>query len=266
MESINSQKWLYQGIVLASIPASAYLLAFLFEFGHASTYNIPVDLISLSPTQFCIAFIAIVSIALMGFYLFNTIFKTIHQITHKHRRINRIATSWSVWIALAIIFTTFAHIPFRDGIWFVLILVVFLAIVDFALIPFAKWTNLKLNENDKEFQDSIKDKLPISRLEEYTGVKVSVALTTLFVLLLGSFFLGISEATRKDTYMVSYGEPSVIVLRIYDGNMIVADFDPETKNLDRNLSFVPVGSTDRTFVFDQVGKLNIPKRNFTWAE
>lgn len=266
MSIVNSQSWLYQGIVLASVPAVAYLLAFLFEFGYASTYNIPVELISLSTTQFCIALIAIVSIVLMGFYLFNTIFKTIHLITHKHPKIDRIATSWSVWIAIAIICTTFVHIPFRDGKWLILIFIICLAIADFALIPFIKWISSKLNENDKDFQNSLKEKLPISRLEQYTGVKASIALTTLVVLLLGSFFLGISEATRKDTYMVSYGESSMIVLRVYDGNMIVAEFDPKTKNLDKNFSVIPVGSSDRTFVFDQVGKLNIPKRNFTLAE
>lgn len=266
MSSGHSQSWLYQGIVLASIPALAYLLAFLFEFGYASTYNIPVELISLSTTQFCIALIAIVSIVLMGFYLFNTIFKTIHLITHKHPKIDRIATSWSVWIAIVIIFISFAHIPFQDGKWLILILVIGLALADFVLIPVAKWINNKLNENDEEFQRSLEEKLPISRLDQYTGVKASVALTTLIVLLLGSFFLGISEANRKTTYMVSYDENSVIVLRIYDGNMIVADYNPETKTVSKNLSIVPVGDTSRTFLFDQVGKLNIPKRNFTLTE
>lgn len=266
MRNSDGQNWLYQGIVLASVPASAYLLAFLFEFGYASTYNIPVELISLSTTQFCIALIAIFSIASMGFYLFNTIFKTIHLITHKHPKIDRIATSWSVWIAVVIIFTTFAHIPFRDGKWIVLVLVVGLALADFVLLPAARWINNKLNENDEEFQKSLKEKLPISRLEQYTGVKASVALTTLIVLLLGSFFLGISEANRKDTYMVSHEEPSMIVLRIYDGNMIVTNFDIDTKSIGRDFSVIPVGSTERTFVFDQVGKLNIPKRNFSWPE
>lgn len=266
MSSSNDRNWLYQGIVLASVPASAYLLAFLFEFGYASAYNIPVELISLSTTQFCVALIAVVSIVLMGFYLFNTIFKTIHLITHKHPKVDRIATSWSVWIAIAIIFTTFVHIPFRDGKWIVLILVVGLALADFVIIPVAKWINNKLNENNEEFQKSLTEKLPMSRLEQYTGVKASATLTTLIVLLLGSFFLGISEASRKDTYMVSYGEPSMIVLRIYDGNMIVANFDSNTKSISRDFSVIPVGSTERTFTFDQVGKLNVPELNFNWKD
>jgi hypothetical protein len=66
----SARSWITDGIILALIPASAYLWAFLYEMGFCQRFDIPFDLISLNTTVVLAAFVPTIIIISILFFVF----------------------------------------------------------------------------------------------------------------------------------------------------------------------------------------------------
>ena len=266
MEKANEHKsiygnWLLQGVALASIPAFAYVLAFIYESGYASYFHIPVSLISISPTLFCASMISLVSLAVAGFLFFNTIYKSLHTFTYKHPGLNRIVSRCSVFITLALLLLIFARVPASTIRIFLLVLVGILALADFVVIPLLKKVNSALDRANQDLVDSLKVHEPVNRLEKILGIKIGWVLVAAVALLFGSFLAGSSMAANQQPFAVQEGSNPLVVLRIYDNVMIMAPFDQKTKKVDRIFFTRPVGNNpDAMIVQENIGPL-VPTDN-----
>ena len=252
-ENIN---WLFQGLILTIIPAFAYLLAFTYELGYATFFNIPIELISLSTTLFCLSFIGLGAMSVVSFYLFNTIFKMIHRFTYKHPKIDRIATNWSVWVVVTVIILFLLAEPsFIEVYLIVFLLLIILAIIDFLVVPLFRKINEKLNEANQEYVTSLLSEGPLVQFEQFLEIKMKTILSSIVILFLCTFFMGISEGSQKQMFMVSDGKTQKIVLRIYGGNMILSDFDYNTNEISSSFTIQPVGQSEEIFTWKNVGKV-----------
>lgn len=256
MEKKEKMNWLFQGLVLAAIPAFAYLLAFTYELGYAMFFGIPIELISLSTALFCLVFIALIPLSIVGFYLFNSIFKGIHLFTHKYPKVDRFANNWSLWIVISTMYLIYlTDIPWVSVLKIVLSLLVFLIVFDLLIRPLYQKMNKALEKgNDYRFTFLYLDE-PITRIEKMLGLSMNKLLSFIFLVFLSTFLIGMSTGSRTQMFMITTDIPTKIVLRTYNGYMVLANFDRGTKEVGDEFITKQIGDLQGSFKWENTGEV-----------
>lgn len=256
-QSVRSKPdWFFQGLVLAAIPAVAYMLAFSFELGYASYFHIPISLISLSTAQFCVALISLISIGVTGFLMVNSLHKIFLRFTYKNKNLNEIILRWSLIVILVVIALSYMGAPTKGIFVVVAVLIACLAILDLLVTPQFRKLNAVINKGEEEYNQSLQEQSPWLRVERAFGIRLGNLILSSLVLLLLAFSVGNYSASHQVGFLVQEGTTPLVVVRTYDGNMVTTIFDPETRKVLQTFVIRKIGDDPNAlYVQEDIGPL-----------
>ncbi len=226
-----------EAIILAGAPAYAYAVAFLYELGYALHFRFPIALIQINITTVLISLGALVSAGI--FFWFGGEVVSVIWPSGKSAFAENIRKSIRLLfllIAAAVLGrswnTLFSTGAIVFGIFFLL---------DF-VFPLLTQRNVKGYFNKLEAQEEHERSLTFmsDRLVKIVGLS-NFRTVLILILILGlSWFAGLGQARSNSHFRVVTGNSNVVVLRIYGGKMIAAEFDPSSKTLSPEIQVIPM--------------------------
>lgn len=212
--------WLSEGLVITICVGVAYLLAFAFEGGFVSTWNIPIEYVKINLSTVLVT-AAMLLLVLVPFLFCWTAFvgKYLNQITPRRLLL--------VLLALAILCGIIAVISFvqwKEKVWIVVVVVVSV----FALVALPRIVEkVRINYTD-------------GKLKTEWGVKKMILMAFLVLLLaIGtSYLVGRLRASTQRQFLIPGREKDVVVLRIYGDNLICARFNKDGEKIKITEDFV----------------------------
>lgn len=239
-----------EGITLMLISAGAYLFAYSYELGFALYFNIPKVFIRVSMDTILVYGSAFLGV-MMSMLIFTNIVpilypKNIHPEIAKFLAILMFFAITVLFYAVIFDFSNFAYWkPLVHLSVFFTLIFAFLTFV-FPLITRRKTKGYLAKLEAQGDFDRKYNSEHVGGVYNYIahlfGEKVLVVLVALFLGLLLSKSIGLAEAVKQDEFLVTNTSPEMIVLRVYDGNLICAYFDRKTKEMES--SFVVLNLAD----------------------
>jgi hypothetical protein len=241
MEDPN--KLISEGLVIAGMPLLGYSVAFAYEYGYASYYGIPWQLISLSLTQvlataaiLCWLFITLFFVSNLAFTILSNKKKPNPMLAYYFDVL------WPVllyFVALFLIFGT----HWREWIFFLAFLALF-SVLEFGL-PL-------VTQKDKE---TYMEKLAAAQAAEprtlfdvaaRTGwARHFKVLINISLMLLLARDVGRAEALNKNDYWVDSLRTNMVVLRIYGDTVVSHEYDPKNMRLAGDFLVTKISPTQR---------------------
>lgn len=239
--------WLLQGLTLASVPALAYFLAFLYERGYATFFHIPTDLIVVSPYSFCEALIGLIATMIVGFILYNEIYKIFHMFTYKYPRIDAVIYRWSTYLCIVFLILFLSDAPTPVVVVLLGVALIFLVLSDFVLMPVFRGMNKLLNTASQDMVDSLEQHQPLLKVERWFGLKLSQCIIGLLSLSIICFLVGKGNAKLQSTFTVEESSAPMVVLRVYGDTLVLAPVNKIAHQISPSFILKKVGA-DTTVV------------------
>jgi len=268
-QSIQNNKGLSEGFILASLPFLAYLYTFAYEAGYASFFKIPLHFISLNMTSvFIVGGTLFVSLASLYwfFWLISHLFIFLPkgEIPNPvHRAMWKAIFMSVLWLLIILVILAVAEVKLDvELMWkIVLIVVLILAIYLFfeMVLPVIFHPEKKTYREKFAASHMIEEDQRYETLSEFlsreTGGNFSLILLLLFLAVI-PHIAGRSAASRQQEFLTFDSKPPGVVLRIYGENMICSALQKKTKKLEVEF-FVKKISSDSKLILrlEKVGPL-----------
>ncbi len=252
-EQARHAAWVTPTLVVAATTGFAYMLAFSYEAGLCRSYGIPLELISVSITVMGISLVSILSLLILPFCIASLIYMAVQGESGPVVRRIRILTPL---LLLFIVDIQLFGRRWRE-LAIVAALVCFFVFLEF-LLPLltqrGKGTYLqKLRARDEH--DNKMLWLPDWAVHRF-GLEPVTLFFVAVIAIIVSIGAGRSTALRKEMYLIRQTNPEEVLLKTYQGLMICAPFDRETRTLKRSFRFLKVNSEQgEEFVLEKVGPL-----------
>ena len=194
------------GIIVALLPAFGFFLAYLYEFGVTSIYQIERENIEISVADvaatvlrygFFVGLIAtVVSTANFGF-----------KRTFPSRRRMRLYVLIEFTVLLLVVYISTRGLNMPNPLFAVLTVVVFSVYLSFVYV---------MGEAPASPQD------PTHILARFVDSGYFPIVAAFVVLCAASYWRGLGDAERQESFMVSTVDPSIVVLREYGDRLVAA--------------------------------------------
>ena len=241
-------------IIVASTTVLAYLFAFNFEYGIASTYHIPEGMIDVSLSTAIIAWSGFIGLLPVIIGISNVTSPIILQLPRPLR-------SFLIHIVLSLSFLAFVLTVFN--IWHLWLQYSGLTIV--AQLMFLLSVLRSRRRNKKPFLTVLEEGMHAAsqnthiynRVNMWFGKWGKVIFALVLIGYVVSFYLGVFYANWNPKYLVRHSNPEMVVLRIYGDKMICAKFDRSKKELQKDI-FILKASDDSTtsYKMETIGPLH----------
>jgi hypothetical protein len=224
------------GAGVAAISVGGYLVAFAYEAGYMTRFGVPIAFITLNLTSVFIAILALFSVIMVAFLAVNAVYPMLLKAEGPVRRaLVRNSPFLIILLVMLIIYN-------GTGEFWGWLFVAGLVLIGEFIFPLVtqrgKMTyREKLEANEKmvgDHDDSSSSLIGI--LGSTPGGLAGVCAVGYFVLILYfSFALGTSKALKQKDFLVVADKKKMVVLRVYDGQLLCVPFDRATKRLERSL-------------------------------
>lgn len=241
---------------MATIPLAGYLVAFVYEAGFCTVFHIPLSFITLTPTIVFVAISALTLVLAPLFWLANIMCMIGLDLRDPIiRSLTRVAIPGMLFLLLVGMNPN----AWREWIW-LLSLVAFLALLEFGL-PLLTQRDKKSYREKLLGQEAIDART--SDLFDVFGRRfgtwvLNVAMVMIMAILL-SYTAGKGQANRQKEFLVLASSPETVVLRVYGDDLVCAQFDRATKEVQPNffvIKRVTVSSDPRIQLnLEEVGPL-----------
>jgi len=257
-ETPTPRSWLTEGLIIAFLPALAYLMAFSYETGFLKAYNIPSDFVEVNLNTICTFFFAII---VVGSVLLN-IFLAILIITPaKYKRFFKKLIPILIYFFLVLIYV--ATYPLQMKKWSIMI--IFLAFFLFIIFGMPlitqrnKKTYLEKVEAHEERDTQLLSTTLLHSFRQSIFPNILVIVGYIFLFISLSNVIGEFKAINKKDYIIIKGMPEIVVLRAYEDQLICSHFDRNTKQIDKKFFVVEKKSTSVEYHQENIGPLYIMK-------
>jgi len=217
-----------EGLLVATIPVVGYLLVFAYEAGFCGAFHIPLSFIALNPTM-VFAVIAGLALSVAPLLWFANLVCMIGLDLR-----DPIARSLIRLAIVAFLFLLPIGInlkAWRESMW-LLLLLAFFALLEFGL-PL-------LTQRDKETyrekllgQEAIETR--VTDLFDVLGRRFGDLPVTIAMVMMVAIYVsnlaGRGQAKRQEEFLVLPSSPEVVVLRVYGDDLVCAQFDRITQEV-----------------------------------
>jgi hypothetical protein len=244
-----------EGLLIAVVSAGAYLLAFYYEKGFTSYFKIPMHFVSVSLVTIFILVAVAISFLLLIVPIVDFIFgylPRLHPVLYP-----------GVGVLLFVSLFSVIHLYlFGLSNWpvfiFHLVMLVLVAAI-FLLLPMIIHRKKgKVIERLEEQQ-----KIDQSVLSIYDVIASRFGRESLLVIALSILSINFAEnagraqAMKQTEFLVLNTEPEMVVLQIYEENMICAPFNRNTKEVETRFRFVKIAEDPKLILnLEKVGPLH----------
>jgi hypothetical protein len=255
---------LSETLIIAAVPALAYLLTFALKSGYLSFFHIPSDYVTFSVAEILIASAALVAFVGTAFMLSNFVY-TIWAVLPKPIRARPVRTRLRNLLIDALAFgVVYLLFPDLRSIYLVAVFAVLLAAlaaVQF-LLPLWRYREAgsylgKLEEADASMQraDAEVETL-VDRLLRSVDLKLVQVLFLVFALVYLAWGVGRYRAIYQESYYVVDTTPETVVLQTTANYVICAPFDRASQEIEPAFQILKNGE-DPSLVFrlEKVGPL-----------
>jgi phage shock protein PspC (stress-responsive transcriptional regulator) len=240
----NSAPAISDAIWVIALTAASYAIAFSYESGFAKYFNIPVSLITISPTLLLNAGGSMLAAAIPMYAIANAIWPLLPRSETALAKAVRLLVKQTLF--LGFMFSPF--LVHGEG-WHLFGEVV--AFTAFFELVFPLFTQRKiptfeqkLSEQDKIERNAVSFSLAGTAIGRFGRAPV---LFLLLLLMVSSFasILGSQDAKAKTDFLLVKGEPNTVLLCQYDNVFVTQSFDPESKVLTGHIKIVRLGDGRR---------------------
>jgi len=240
-------------LIVSGVPAVAYWLAYIYEYGYCKYFEIPIEFIDVSLKNILVCAFAIV---VFYFYtsniseLFWSFTKNIPHIIKTKLKRTVYPAAWG--IAIAIVFKV--HLKF---IFIYLALFVSSVFIYEFILPLI--THRKLATYTEKLEKAQSDDFAYDSYTDVFASRIGILNFRILFKLMGLtilvMFLGSLGGALKTNFMVSSAEDK-IVLKIHESNFLAAEYDKY--NNSYKLSFTLLNNEQLgQFNYKKVGKLTL---------
>ncbi len=248
------------GAVLVAISSLlGYLMAFFYEYGYLSYFHIPTQLIELNLTNILIAAVATLGMMFLLLTVLN-IFSQMGLLNTK-TALGRSRNFALMYTAYAVIMVLIYKTAWKQSLWLLIVAAVLL-MIEF-LWPFIFQKDKKTLEEKFLAQEKIEREVIsndlFSRIIEKIGRSIFQFLFLSLVLLSIAFNMGRSEALNQKSFVLLGLNSNKTVIRIYSQNLIVIEFDRESKRVANSFLLINRDnfSESTPFITEEIGPLII---------
>lgn len=240
---VRSRFGISKAIAAVAIPATGYLIAYGYESGFLTAFNIPAEVATLDLVTVIQASLALLS-ALMGLFwvanLVSMLWPVGRRLTWNGLRIVRDVVVLGIGAALPFLWPQQRNL----GVFF-LIMGGLLAFVDFVL-PLITQRGRRPYKEKLEAVDAIDKKTTTLFDRLATSLRPGVLLLVLLVWAMYGFaqYLGLYTAQHRTEYLIAKMADGreAVVLREYHDRMICSEFDRESLHLEDGFFVLDVTS------------------------
>jgi hypothetical protein len=253
-----TKPWFTEGIIIAAIPLVAYGLTFAYEYGYATFFDIPIEVINLTLTNVLMLCLIWLMIMVTVFQLSNIVYQIWPKGQKVHPIYLKLQKHIPVWIVvisfLSIYGTTLKEWVIGVGIILTLIGLDFLRVI--------------IHHQDKQgFREKLIADLNTPEPEgilDFLDRRIGASIVTIMIVLFFSFmisiFVGNFEARKKTKFLVINQTQELVVLRTYGDKLICAPFYRTTKEVKRTFIILKMAENPSlTLNPEKVGPLHIEK-------
>lgn len=276
----SARSWITEGIILAGIPATAYVWALLYEMAYSQYFFIPWYFISLSSVNVLaiirvyIIPLGLLYILLLTFIASRPLGACLDSFASRSPK-NRVI----VWFFMLLLLSDTALLwSFLENDRLLRIILRISAVLPTAVFfvrPLFRQRAIEGTYWDKLIADntpqpkistgtSAANPSPISAFRDV--IEFLVILMTLVVITLGSYLFpteGRKDAQGQEWFPVvaqSPDVPEVVVLRVYDDHLFATPFNRSTKEFEKKLFILKLSDMDkRPLMTEKVGPLVPPQ-------
>ena len=230
-----------EGLVVASCGVGIYLLAFAYELGQMSFWNMPLEYFSMNMSTLLIIGSAFLVIFIPILFLWLSFINS-----RSGKKLARIRLFWVIaCLASSFVSIFLFRTQWNPFLWGAYVLVLFLIIV--VLTLFKNPIPLKKQNNE----GNVKDTNDLSN--------ISVIFLVFCIIGLAFFFLGHERGRNQIEFLVPTDTTDVVVLRHYGDNLICAPFDRNTKLVERKFIIRNDANDNIEMAWEIIGPLRMKK-------
>lgn len=252
----ESKLGLSEGIVLAAMPVFGYWVAYLYELGFCKFFAIPAELIEIGIPIILAAILGIIFV--MGFIqmTIDSIFFTLWARLPAQIRPTLLKVIAMMFIYCSLSLANNWSISTNTTIFSILFVPILF--IDWILPLFTQRSIVGyLNKIHAAYQADLAIDQPTDKLLKIGGGQIGKLFLLCYVVSLMAYLAGGLEARLKNQFMVLYGPPERIVLKIYDQNLIAATFDRKLRQISNDFVVIPISKTPETFKVEMLGRLHL---------
>jgi hypothetical protein len=255
----SQRSWLTEGILIALIPASAYLWALYYEVGFCEYFHIPYGLISLNPTTVLASslpafFILSLPVILLLFVVFFVAYEQISMLVFFV-----LVGMGGMWTVL------FSGESYQKRILVAVLTLMMLGIV--FIPPFRRpraegnyWRRLWVSLLRTTSPTAVTRSRPQLRVRRIDFLLILVILAVIWAFIPLSRGLGKGGAKGLRDFLIVAAEsprPEVAVVRVYGDYLFTVPFDRTTKEFEKKLYLLKISEmAEVPLVLENIGPLS----------
>ncbi|MET0463737.1 MAG: hypothetical protein ABW007_11310 [Chitinophagaceae bacterium] len=250
---------LSEAVLLTLASAGAYLLAFIYEYGYATFFGIPMHLINVSLINLLASGVVVMLLIISSFMTIDTIFP-LTNLKHPYlaKYIPRVIGLFFIWVFVPSVMYGSDYswvIIITVGTYCLLVSWIFIA----PLVVYrgkGKWTERYNAELLSRRQKSSPDFDKF--IEKRLGIKQSKLTLAMLAMSMAIIYrAGENVAKIQRDFFVIDTSPAMVVLRVYGDNMICAPFDRNAHEVKRSFSVRKIAEDPKLVMsLENVGPLN----------
>lgn len=254
---IKNRLGITEGVLIAALPVIGYWLAYLYQLGYCTYFNIPTVFIEISILNIMIALVGFASIiASINFYG-EPIYQFI-RIFLPHP-LNKIFVKILLIVSFILAYSVVKNIS-TESIYFLLLFFALpYLLVDLILPLFSQ-------KNVKGYLEKLKAQDEVDRNEQGDSLMSKIALGLgrnlfLYIAIFGFisflvYFAGGYKAKTKSNFIVLNEPFNKVVLKNYRNSFVVADYDSCGQKIYPKFKLVPIDSNLEKITVKKIGSLN----------
>lgn len=250
--------WLTEGLLIAAIPIIAYLLRYCYELGFSFAFGIPSEFITIDLPDVLLlsAYLIIIGAAIVVF-----IGISIPLLRSKNIIWRSIIKSffWTIILSPWILFSLLSD----DKVGLVIAVVMFLVGQYGLFISPLLTQRRRIGYAAKLEAAEFKLKGLMNFLDYIFGWKLKHLIIVVYLLAMSIATIkqvGESLAIRQVEFLVTKSSPEMVVLRVYDDQLICAPFDRTTKEVKRTFSILKIAEDPNLKLsLEKIGPLHVEK-------
>ncbi|HUU46290.1 MAG TPA: hypothetical protein VM118_11225 [Acidobacteriota bacterium] len=230
----SASAWISEGLIIAGLPAFSYALAYAYEEGYCSVFNIPAQFIEVGLSDVLLALGALISGVSVVFLTANLLYMWFLPRALSSPLGRSLARISLVALLILGIIVLSALRPMELIIYGGLFLFFIVMELLFPLLTQRKEQSYSAKLAGQEEIEGRVDTL-YDLLNRSMGRQAMTLVFSVILLLACSFYAGVGRARRQQDFLMPVGAPNFVVLRQYsdrfimgrlsgDGNMLAAEF------------------------------------------
>lgn len=246
LSNTNGWNWQIVAALFALATPIGYLAAYLREWGFCSVFGIPVELIQPNITTILIAITSGLGVLFFLFW-FADLFYTFSQLRKlKDFGPVRRRLSFDLLVIILFFFLLVVFPPLRVG-WPVLVYFLVMLIFIQFVAPLISQRKITGYRNKLETQDRTERETQI--LLDYIIKRAGITIVSLGIIvalfLCSMLAVGYNTAVTQTDFLVPSTNQNLVVLRIYEDNLICAPYDIKTKEVEKTFIIIKLNDEPR---------------------